>query len=202
MENEIQDEVIVDNEEANNEEKVEETTEEPTKVEKPKRTPQEEYDYHNGRAQRIAKKLGLNTEKTQPKEVVSSSKPSELSDGQIAILRTEGIKSKAELALFKEVMGETGKGVLDLLDSSYFQSRLTDFRATQESLNAIPKGKNRSGQTGVTDADIAHAKFKETGQLPEDFKTRVDVVNKAVEAERSKNMFSGPAVIGPQGQGY
>lgn len=200
--NENNDEVIVDNVEANNEGEAGETAEESMKVEKPKWTPQEEYDYHNGKAQRMAKKLGLNSEKTRPKEVAPSSRPSELSDGQIAILRTEGIKSKAEVALFKEVMSETGKGILDLLDSSYFQSRLTDFRANQESINAIPKGKNRSGQSAVTDTDIAHAKFNETGQLPEDFKSRVDVVNRAIEAEKSKNMFSGPSVIGPREQQF
>lgn len=201
MNNENNDEVIVDNEEANNE--VQENTEETTpKAEKPKWTPQEEFDYHNGKAQRLAKKLGLNSEKSQPKEVTNSSKPNELTDGQIAILRTEGIKTKAEIALFNEIMSETGKGVLDLLDSSYFKSRLTEFRSNQETQNAIPKGKNRSGQTGVTDEDIAYAKFQETGELPSDFKTRTSIVNKMVEAEKSKNMFSGSSVIGPQGQSF
>lgn len=201
MNNDNQDEVIVDNVEENNEE-VEEQTEDstPTKVEKPKRTPQEELEYFEGRAARLRKKLGADTSKDES-TVTENKKPSterrnDLSDGQIAILRTEGIKSKAEIALFKEVMAETGKGVLDLLDSSYFQSRLTDFRANQESLNAIPKGKNRSGQAGVTDIDIAFAKFKETGQLPEDFQTRVEVINRSVKAEKAKDMFSGPSVVG------
>lgn len=192
------DEAIVDDVADNNEE-VEEYTEE-TPKEKPKRTPQEEYDYHTGKAKRLAKKLGLNSEEVAEPVKVNSTKPSELTDGQIAILRTEGIKSKAELALFTEVMAETGKGVLDLLDSNYFQSRLTDFREAQESANAIPKGKNRSGQTGVTDTDVAIAKFKETGQLPSDFKTRNAVV-KAMEAEEQiSGMFEGPSVIGPRSQ--
>lgn len=187
-ENEFNDEVIVDNVEENNEEVVENTEETP--IEKPKRTPQEEYDYHTGKAKRLAKKLGL-AEEAKPVVKSDSSKPSELTDGQIAILRTEGIKSKAELALFTEVMSETGKGVLDLLDSSYFNSRLTEFRSNQESMNAIPKGKNRSGQTGVTDMDIAVASFKESGKVPSDFKTRLAVF-KAIEAEeKTDGMFDG-----------
>lgn len=194
MENE-QDEVIVDDVEETNEEATEEVVEEAPKVEKPKRTPQEEYEYHTGKAKRLAKKLGLNEEKPVER---SSNTPSELTDGQIAILRTEGIKSKAEIALFKEIMSETGKGVLDLLDSSYLKSRLSEFRDTQESMNAIPKSKNRSGQTGVTDTDLAVAKFKETGQLPSDFKTRAAVV-KVLEAEEAgTGMFEGPSVIGPR----
>ncbi len=206
MENDIKDEVIVGNEEDNNE-RGQENTEEATKVEKPKRTPQEELEYFEGRAARLRKKLGVDSEKSEKSTTIESKKaptdkPNELTDGQIAILRTEGIKTKAEIALFNEIMGETGKGVLDLLDSNYFHSRLKDFRETQASANAIPKGKNRSAQTGVTDEDIAFAKFQETGELPSDFKTRVAIKNKLVEAEKSKNMFTGPSVIGPQAQSY
>src|SRR3990167_159729 len=44
-----------------------------------------------------------------PKE---PSKPNELDYGQMALLRQEGIKGAGETALFKEIMAETGKGVL------------------------------------------------------------------------------------------
>lgn len=197
METNEYDEVIVDDVEDNNDETTEEVVEEAPKQEKPKRTPQEEYDYHTGKAKRLAKKHGLNSEEAAEPVKPNSTKPNELTDGQIAILRTEGIKTKAELALFTEVMSETGKGVLDLLDSSYFKSRLTEFRDTQESMSAIPKGKNRSGQTGVTDTDLAIAKYRDTGELPADFKTRSTVVNALAKEEESSGMFSGPSVIGP-----
>ena len=188
-----QDEVIVDIEEENNGE-VEETTEEkPAKAEKPKRTPQEEYDYHKGRTDRLAKKLGIKDESVRS---TPPTKSSELDFGQLALLRTEGIKGSGETALFKEIMSETGKGVLEVLDSNYFKSRLNDLRSNQESANAIPKGRNRSGQMGVTDTDVAVAKYKEDGTLPADFKTRSAVV-KALEAEeRSSGMFEGPSVVG------
>jgi len=204
MEQNEQDEVIVSNEEDNNEEIAEDTREESTKVEKPKRTPQEEYDYHNGKAKRLAKKLGLSEDKTESKPEVksSSSKPNDLDYGQVALLRQEGIRGSGEMALFKEIMAETGKGVLDVLDSNYFKSRLNDFREAQATANAIPKGKNRSSQTAVTDEDIAFAKFQETGKLPEDFRMRVAVKNKLVESEKSRNMFTGPSVIGPRSQEY
>ena len=130
------------------------------------------------------------------------SKPSELDYGQMALLRQEGIKGAGETALFKEIMSETGKDMLATLDSTYFKSRLTEFRETQESKDAIPKGKNRSGQQGTTDLDVAYAKFKDTGEMPQDFKTRVAVKNKMLEEEKAKNMFSGPSVIGPQVQQY
>lgn len=142
--------------------------------------------------------------KAEPKVDIKPPKeppqPSELDYGQLALLRTEGIKGSEEVALFKEIMSDTGKGVLDVLDSNYFKSRLAELRETQESMGAIPKGKRRSGQTGTTDTDIAMAKYKEDGTLPSDFKTRSAVV-KALEAEEATSgMFDGPAVVGPRSQ--
>lgn len=96
-------------------------------------------------------------------------------------------------------MAETGKGLLDVMDSNYFKSRLADFREAQASSDAIPKGKNRSGQTGVTDTDLAVAKYKESGNLPDDFKTRSAVIKQIAAAEQMEGVFSGPSVIGPQG---
>ena len=195
METKENDEVIVDNVEETNEE-VEETTEEAPKGDKPKRTPQEELEYFEGRASRLRKKLGVEEPKIEAKKPTPTDKPNELDYGQLALLRTEGIKGSGEVALFKEIMSETGKGVLEVLDSNYFKSRLTDFRDNQASANAIPKGKNRSGQTGVTDIDVAVAKYKEDGTLPSDFKTRSAVV-KALETEEKNNgMFEGPSVMG------
>ena len=190
-----QDEGIVTNEEETNEEGAE-TTEETTtetKVEKPKRTPQEEYDYHTGKAKRLAKKLGL--EGTEPVKETTTPKPSDLDYGQLALLRAEGIKGSGELALFKEIMAETGKGFLEVMDSNYTKSRLSEFREAQESANAIPKGKNRSGQTGITDTDLAVAQFKDSGKVPEDFKTRSAVFKKIAEEEQNLGVFSGPSVV-------
>ena len=130
------------------------------------------------------------------------SKTNELDYGQLALLRTEGIKGSAENALFKEVMTETGKGVLEVLDSNYFKSRLADLREAQVSADAIPKGKNRSGQTGITDTDLAVAKYKESGNLPDDFKTRSAVIKQIAAAEQMEGVFTGPSVIGPQGQTF
>jgi hypothetical protein len=201
MENE-QDDVIVDTEADYNEE-VEEATEAPAKAEKPKRTPQEELEYFEGRASRLRKKLGIDEAKaTDTTKATQTDKPNDLDYGQLALLRTEGIKGSGELALFKEIMAETGKGVLDVMDSGYFKSRLAEFRESQESAAAVPKGKGRSGQTGVTDVDMAVAKYKESGTLPDDFRTRSAVVKHIAKEEHDNGVFSGPSVIGPVGQTF
>ena len=122
------------------------------------------------------------------------SKPNELDYGQLALLRTEGVKGSEELALFKEVMRETGKEVLDVLDSNYFKSRLNDLREAKASADAIPKGKGRPGQISVTDVDLAVARYKETGELPQDFATRNKVID-VITAEEKGDLFQGPSVI-------
>lgn len=197
--NEQDESIVADVEETNEEVGATEEQAEVKTEAKPKRTPQEELEYFEGRAARLRKKLGtqVDTEKKAPTD-----KPNELDYGQLALLRTEGIKGSGEIALFKEIMAETGKGLLDVVDSNYWKSRLTDFREAQASTDAIPKGKNRSGQTGVTDTDLAVAKYKESGTLPNDFKTRSAVVKQIAAAEQMEGVFSGPSVIGPQVQQF
>src|SRR3990167_2177636 len=112
------------------------------------------------------------------------SKPNELDYGQMALLRGEGIKGAGETALFKEIMSETGKDVLATLDSPYFKTRLTEFREAQESIDAIPRGKGRSAQVASTNIDLAYAKFKESGEWPQDFDTAKKLKDKIVEMDQ------------------
>ena len=179
-----QDEVIVDDVEEINEEVMEETEEKALKSEKPKRTPQEEYDYHKGRAERLAKKLGLKAEdKAELVKNTSTDKPNEFTDGQLAILRADGIKRRDEIALAQEYVN-TGKTLLDVLENRHFLNDLKDLRDIRESSEAVPKGKGRPAQSGVNDVNLAVAKYKENGELPADFKTRNEVIDKLIEEER------------------
>lgn len=184
-ENENNDEVIVDNVEETNE-VVEENTEveekPEAKPEKPKRTPQEEYEYHQGRAERLAKKLGLK----KPEVKNNSSEPSDidLDYGKKAYLKSYGIQGSDELALVKAEMKRSGMELDEIVSNEYFTGKLQNLRDVRESSNAIPKGKNRSGQSGITDTDLAVAKFNETGELPSDFKLRNKVIDAITKKEK------------------
>lgn len=139
--------------------------------------------------------------KKEPKvEDKPSKEPSQADTlGRLALLRTEGVKTDKEIALFDEVMAETGKDEVGTLSSNYFQHRLSELREAEATADALPKGKQRPSGTGTTDIDIAVAKFRETGELPQDLKTRIAVKNKVVEQKKNEGMFEGPAVIGPTG---
>lgn len=182
MESNEQDQVIVDEVVDNNEEVVENAEESP-KEEKPKRTPQEEYEYHNGRAQRLAKKLGI---EPKPEVKPDTSKPSDLGYGEKAFLKTYGIQGADELALVKTFANRTGDDLDTIVSDEIFLGKLQNLRDARESQNAVPKGKGRSAQTAVTDIDIAVAKFNETGELPKDFETRNKVVDAVTRKEKGQ----------------
>lgn len=187
MNNEENGEIIVNDTEDTNE-TVEEATEEAPREEKPKRTPQEEIEYFEGRAARLRKKHGI-----EP-EAKASPKPNELDLGAIAYLNSMvGLKGKDEIALAREYIA-SGKSVLDLAENKFFNQDLASLREAKETANAIPKGKNRSSQAGVNDIDFAVAKYKETGELPEDFVTRNKVID-TITASETTPLFSGPSVI-------
>lgn len=193
MESNEQDEVITDDVEDTSE-SVEETTEE-TQVErseKPKRTPQEEYEYHLGRAKRLAKKHGLDAE-TQPEKVAKkdSSKPSDdLDYGEKAYLRSAlNLKGADEIQLAREWKKKYGASVEEMEGDEVFNSRLTKLRETRAAADATPKGNKRSAQTSITDLDVAVSKFKEDGTLPSDFKTRNAVIDKITAEERKPNFI-------------
>lgn len=195
MESNEQEDVIVDDLETTNEE-VPEYTEETLedKPEKPKRTPQEEYDYYKGRADRLAKKLGIvskeesNTKpESKPNINQNSSKPNDFDYGEKAFLKTYGIQGSDELTLVKNFRNRTGDDLDTIVSDEIFVGKLKSLREAKESANAIPKGKNRVGMTGNNDVDIAIAKFKETGELPSNFELRKQVVDKAI-VEPSKNI--------------
>jgi len=141
--------------------------------------------------------------KAEPEPQKESSKPSEIDYGEKAYLRSAlDVKGADELQLVKEFKGKYGMSVEEMETDSVFLGKLNNLREARESQAAVPKGTKRSGQQGTTDVDIALAKYKETGKLPEDFKTRSEVVNKAAAQEEQEGMFSGPSVIGPQVQVY
>jgi len=112
------------------------------------------------------------------------SKSDELGYGEKAFLKTYSIQGSDELALVKSFQSRTGDDLDTIVSDDIFLGKLQSLRDARESANAVPKGKSRSGQTGVTDVDLAVAKFKEDGTFPEDFETRNKVVDAVTKEEK------------------
>lgn len=146
-------------------------------------------------AERNAKKAEKGESNTEEK-VSDSSKPDDLDYGEKAYLRSAiDLKGADELQLAKEFKSKYGMSVEEMEADSVFNAKLQGLREARESQAAIPKGSKRSGQSGVTDVDLAVAKYKESGELPKDYDTRLKVINAISASQQSSGMFSGPSVV-------
>lgn len=174
----------------NNEPEVVETPE--VNPEVPKEEPKEpevnvdDVMAENAKLKRINEKLNKQIEKPKTAETQPpTEKPNNLDYGEKAFLKAYGITGSEELALVRQFQ-DRGFDLDSIVGDDVFTAKLENLREAKTVTAAIPKGNKRSGQSGVTDVDLAVAKYKETGELPKDFKTRTEVINKAV-VEPSKS---------------
>lgn len=180
-------EVVVDP----NNEAVEETTEthEEPKAEKPKRTPQEELDYFEGRAKRLRKDLGLETEPKPeiPKEKLTL-KSSELGYAEKAYLQGNDIRGNEEFAVIQKYLKDTGKSLDELVDETsvvgkIIRSEIKEMRDAKVTADAVPKGTKRSSSS--TRDSVDYWVKKDLSEVPQEMK--IAVVNRRIELEKDKN---------------
>jgi hypothetical protein len=181
MENE-QEEVIVDDLVDHNEEDA------GVAEVKPKRTPQEQLEYHRGRAERLEKKLGLKVDSTD-----KATTDAKLDYGLLAFHNSKTDTIKIESAEDKEFLRkyitETGKSQESILESNWFIQELREKQANRASEAAVPKGTGRSGKQGGDEFSVAYAKYRETGLLPEDREIRDRIVEHRYKSETVNTQF-------------
>lgn len=169
----------------NDNEVVEETTEEESENGEDNfvKVPREEYN------KTISTLGSLKRELKDLKKPKEDSKEAPQSDslGEKAFLAVNGIKGSDELAFFQKMKKETGKSTEDLLDSTYFQTELKDFREKKSTEKATPTGSKRSSNSSVNTVEYWIAK----GELPpaSEVQLRRDVVNARIKKESNQNPF-------------
>jgi hypothetical protein len=194
MSNEIEQDVDLNNEEdldldLNSEESDDTPEDNKKSEEKPKETPEQKVARLKRQLAREERKLGGDkTERTESKE--KATKSGELSDGQVAILRADGIRGVAETALVKEFMDNTGKSLLDVLDNKFFQAELKEMRESKASADAVPKGSKRSTSSSRDKVDYWLAKGELPENTPENQELRREVVNARYKRETSGSKFA------------
>jgi len=191
-------EVIIDSEENNDVEEESEGTEgqenkdsnenvdkgEGKKQDKPVETPAERVARLDGMLRRAKKDAGMLTE--EPKQ--KSSKKSEGFDyGEKAFLTANGIKGIEEHEFAQRLQKQTGLDLDTLLEDNYFKTKLTEFRETTATANAIPTGTKRSNNSSVDSVEYWISK----GELPpkDQVELRRKVVNARLKKEDSKGVF-------------
>lgn len=172
--------------------------EEETKEETPDwETKAKEAEAEAAKWRRIAERSAKKAEKPE-KSSEEESKPKasgELDLGAIAYLNSlVGLKGKDEIALAREYIAN-GKTVLDLADNKFFKQDLEALREARATAEATPKGNKRSVQPAPNDFDTALAKYRETGELPQDRTLREKVVDAQIDFARNKNVFSDNPIV-------
>lgn len=176
-----------DNEEKVVEAEKGEVTAEESKVEKPKRTPEEELSYFEGRARRLRKDLGLDEPEVKKPEK-KTQKSDGLDYGQLAFYNTKvdsiKIESDEDIDFLKQTIADTGKSQKDLLGAKWFQSELKEKRSLKATADATPTGKRSSG--GAVDS-VEYWMAKPFEEVPKDMKAKV--VQARLDKENSKGHF-------------
>jgi hypothetical protein len=190
-----QNETIIGSQE-NNEFKEEETTEGETKEEestekteeketdeKPVETLEQRQARLLRQLKQVNKKLGIDEEKPS-----RTSKKSEGFDyGEKAYLTSNGIKGSDEHEFAQKLQKQTGLDLDSLLEDTYFQTKLNEFREQKATTNATPSGTKRSNNSSVDTVEYWIAK----GELPpkDQVEMRRKVVNARLKKEDSKGVF-------------
>lgn len=145
-----------------------------------------------GIAQRLRTKLTKATEKKVAVELAkepvkeNASKTGELNETQLTLLEVKGISEQEDIDIVQSVMAKTGKSLTEALKDAYVQAILKSNKEIRETKVGIPGTSKRSGSSNTTNLDAAIAKYQKTGELPDDFAIRTQVVN-AIVAKENKN---------------
>lgn len=137
------------------------------------------------------------SKKPEPeKKPEASEKSNEVDFGQLAYLATKGIEDPTDVEYLKKVMDDTGKNLVEVLNSSYVKAELKDRAEARNVANATPSGSRRSTGAAVDSVEYHLAKYLQTGKLPADREMAEKVVNARLHQETSKSQFTDEPVIG------
>ena len=147
------------------------------KEEKPKRTPEEQMAYLEGRTARLRKKLGL-TETRKPKEP----KTGEIDKADYAYFAAKGYDEDEDIEFLQDKMKKWNLNSREILKDEDVLAKLKGMKLEREVKAATPGSTRRSqADTGVSNIDYWIAKFERTGEYPADFDLKSAVVNAMVD---------------------
>ena len=110
-----------------------------------------------------------------------------------AVLSVKGITEPEEIELVERRKAETGRGLEELLATTWFKQELAEFREKATSFEAIPAGSKRSNQAARDSVDywIAKDELPPKGQV----QLRRDVVNAKMRKAKQGSVFAAQDVV-------
>ena len=116
--------------------------------------------------------------KTFKKSETSKETPAsgELAESQLEFLELKGVTNDKKIDIIEKFVAKTGLTVRQALKDDYIISKFASIDADEALKNATPSATKRGGNQ-TTNVAAAIARFEQTGELPEDFETRTEVIN-------------------------
>lgn len=154
---------------------------EDTTDKRPSETPEAKLARLDRQASQLRKKLGIETEKKVEKTAPSKTETkAELDETQLDYLDLKGITESEDITIIENIVKKTGMTVRQALKDDYVLSKLDANKADRDVKSATPSSTKRGGSQ-TNDVASALAKFDQTGELPDDFTLRSEVINATVE---------------------
>jgi len=100
----------------------------------------------------------------------------ELQEAQLDFFELKGYADEDEVAIFQNIMKRTGMSHREVIKDEYALSRINAIRQEKEVRNATPTSSKRNGQSETNSIDYWIAENERSGKLPDDFETRVAVI--------------------------
>lgn len=171
-------------EETEQEPKTEKATEKKPEADKPKETLEQRKSRLERQLKQTRKQMGEDVDEA---ETPSKKAPSDLDNGQKALLRSMGIKGADELQLAKDFMKRTGQDIDSLESDDIFQAKLTKLRDTKANELAAD-GKTGRGTTATDPVAKVLAQLGPNDPIPEGLSR--EVREAVVDARRAKGKTS------------
>lgn len=110
-----------------------------------------------------------------------------------AVLSVKGITEPDEIELVARRKQETGRGLEELLATTWFKQELAEHREHYMTDLSVPKGSSRSSQASRDSVEywIAKGELPPRGQV----QLRRDVVNARMKKAKDNNVFSDQPVV-------
>lgn len=153
-------------------------------TEKPAEQPKEAPEARKARLERELKRLNKKLGVEEPKQTAKKPEPAQKADGldetQLDYLDLKGISDEDEIDIIERHVERTGETVRQALKDDYIIAKLEKLREGKAVKDATPSSTKRGGNQ-TSDLAAAIARFDATGELPENFALRSEVVNSIAE---------------------
>lgn len=168
-------------------EALDETTDWKAKAQELERKRREDGIKSRERTKALKAQLAELKPKVEPKPAETPN-TGELDETQLDYLDLKGITEQEDIDVVQKVMQKSGQTLRQALKDEYVVQKLAALKGEREVKAAIPSSTKRGSNNGAN-LDALIAKAEQSGEYPDDFELRTQVVN-ALEKKNSVNVPS------------